>query len=104
WLKDIKYTSKHKTVHYNINQARSNTCMKTFELSNMRRTAVSSHKRSVQHQKRCSSTTDQHSISSFATVRNASIAQSEISVANVQPLVSVVGSHPSPSSATTNTE
>src|SRR3989441_242053 len=104
WLNDIEFTSWLKAVDNNIHQARCTTCMKTFELSNMGRTAVSSHKRSVQHQKRCSSTTDQHSISSFATVRNASIAQSEISVANVQSLVSIAGNHPSPSSATTNTE
>src|SRR6266516_5336149 len=104
WLNDIELTSWLKAVENNIHQARCTICMKTFELSNMGRTAVSSYNRSVQHQKRCSSGTDQHSLSSFATVRNASIAQSEISVSNVQPLVSIAGSHSSPSSATTNTE
>src|SRR6267154_3561768 len=80
WLNDSEFTSWLKAVKDNIHQARCTICMKTFELSNMGRTAVSSHNRSVQHQKRCSSGTDQHSLGSFVTVRNASTAQSEISV------------------------
>src|SRR3989442_4192843 len=104
WLNDIEFTSWLKALDNNIHQGRCTICVKTFELNNMGRTAVSSHNRGAQHQKRCSSGTDQHSLSSFATVRNASITQSEISVVNVQPLVSIAGGHPSPSSATTNTE
>src|SRR6267154_2547463 len=104
WLNDSEFTSWLKAVKDNIHPARCTICMKTFELSNMGRTAVSSHNRSVQHQKRCSSGSDQHSLGSFVTVRNASTAQSEISVANEPPLVSIAVSHPSPPSATTNTE
>jgi len=103
-LNDVEFSSWLKAVENNIHQARCTLCMKTFELSNMGKMAVSSHGKSVQHRKRCSSGADNHSIGSFVKVHDRVDTESAKSAAVVQPQVSNVESNPSLPSTSTSSE
>lgn len=99
WLTDSAFASWLQAVPADPHRARCTLCSKTFDLSNMGRQAIVSHKSGVKHQRNSTAATKQQpTLTKFRIVPQNEDAPSE------QPTVSVEPSAPPNASLSTTVE
>ena len=99
WLTDSAFASWLQAVPADPHRARCTLCSKTFDLSNMGRQAIVSHKSGVKHQRNSTAATKQQpTLTKFRIVPQNEDAPSE------QPTVSVEPSAPPNASSSTTVE